>query len=333
MTSLQQKQKQSNFRLQLLVAGVSVILLVAKFIAYVITNSVAVLTDALESIVNAGAALIGLYSLYVSAKPRDLNHPYGHGKAEFVSSAVEGGLILAAGAIIIYKSIRTFFEPVELELLETGMVIVGGTALVNWFTGLLAIRQGKRNHSIALVSSGSHLQTDSYSTLGIIIGLLLISLTGLTWLDPLLAIGFGGFVIYTGYRIIRESLAGIMDEADMSLLSKMVEKLNESKTENWVDVHNLRVIKYGTVLHVDCHLTVPWYFNVSQAHEEVDKLAHIIRTDFGDALELFVHSDGCKYFQCHICEKAACHVRQEPFEKRIEWDLNNLLQNERHGKK
>lgn len=321
----------SNLRLQFWIAVVSSTLLVAKFVAYFITNSVSVLTDALESIVNVAAAFIGLYSLYVSAKPRDVDHPYGHGKAEFISAAIEGTLVLSAGAIIMYSAGKSFFVPRVLSQVDTGIYLVGATALINWVFGYITFRQGRRTNSLALIASGKHLQTDSYSTVAIIVGLVLISLTGYTWIDPAVAIAFGGFIIYTGYKIIRKSLAGIMDEADMILLSRLVEVLDRSRQDNWVDLHNLRVIKYGNVLHVDCHLTVPWYLNVHQAHDEIDKLGGIIRTNFGESMELFVHSDGCLYFQCPLCDKRDCPVRQHPFREELRWTLDNVLQNQKHG--
>lgn len=326
-----QIQKNSNLRLQFWITIASALLLIAKFVAYLITSSVAVLTDALESIVNVAAALIGLYSLYVSALPKDQNHPYGHGKAEFISAAVEGTLVLSAGAIIIYKAVFTFFSPQVVSQVDTGIYLIGSTAFINWLLGYFTSRQGRRNNSLALIASGKHLQTDSYSTVGIIIGLLLISVTGLGWIDPLVALVFGVIIIFTGYRIIRTSLAGIMDEADETLLGNMVKILNRNRFENWIDLHNLRVIKYGNVLHLDCHLTVPWYLTVAQAHEEVDKLGSLIRKDFGESLELFVHSDGCQYFQCPVCNKSACHVRQHPFDQQLEWTVGNIAQNQRHG--
>ena len=109
--------------------------------------------------------------------------------------------------------------------------------------------------------------------------------------------------------------------------------IGRNKHENWIDLHNLRVIKYGNVLHLDCHLTVPWYLNIHQAHHEIDELAKLIRSNFGESLELFVHSDGCLYFQCHICNKKDCPVRQHDFKERIEWTLENALQNEKHSLK
>ncbi|MDP9230274.1 MAG: cation diffusion facilitator family transporter, partial [Bacteroidota bacterium] len=191
-------------------------------------------------------------------------------------------------------------------------------------------QHGKKNNSLALVASGKHLQSDSYSTLGIITGLILILFTGYIWIDAAVAMLFGSIIIYTGYKIIRRSIAGIMDEADMELLCRLVQVLNDNRKVNWIDLHNLRVIKYGSVLHVDCHLTVPWYLNVNEAHHEVDALSSLIRKEFGESLELFVHSDGCLYLQCPICNKENCPVRQHSFIKKIPWTLENIQPNKRH---
>jgi cation diffusion facilitator family transporter len=326
-------QSKSNVKLQRWIAIASATLLIAKFTAYYLTRSVSILTDALESIVNVVAGFIGLYSLYVAAKPKDIDHPYGHGKAEFVSAAVEGTLVLSAGLLIIYNGIKNLIYPVEIHKLDLGIYLVGSTAVINWILGAVALRQGKRNNSLALQASGKHLQTDTYSTAAIIAGLILISITNKIWIDGVVAIGFALFIIYTGYKIVRSSLAGIMDEADMELLAKMVDVTEKNRNENWVDIHNLRVIKYGNVLHLDCHLTVPWYLNIHQAHVEIDELSKLIRNNFGETLELFVHSDGCLYFQCHICIKQDCPVRQHSFKKRIDWTLENALQNEKHSLK
>ena len=212
----------SNLRLQRWIAIASAILLIAKFTAFYLTHSVSILTDALESIVNVIAGFIGLYSLYVAAKPRDMDHPYGHGKAEFISAAVEGTLILSAGLLIIYNAVKNLIYPVPINDLDLGIYLVAGTAVVNWLLGALSLRQGKKNNSLALIASGKHLQTDTYSTIAIILGLLLISYTHYLWIDGVVAICFGVFIIYTGYKIVRSSLAGIMDEADLILLEKMV---------------------------------------------------------------------------------------------------------------
>lgn len=319
-----------NLNTQKSVAIISVLLLLIKFVAYYLTHSVAILTDALESIVNVAAGFIGLYSLYISAKPRDENHPYGHGKAEFLSAAVEGTLILSAGAIIIYKAIGALIDPGPITQLDSGILLIALTGAVNFVTGYISLLKGRKNDSLALIASGKHLMSDSYSTIGLIAGLLLLYVTGEAWIDSVVAMIFGLIIIYTGYRILRSSIAGIMDEADRKLLDRLVELLNSNRRENWVDLHNLRIIKYGSVLHMDCHLTVPWYLNVHEAHAEIDALSKLVKEEFGESVELFVHSDGCLEFSCRICSKSGCTVRKHNFVKKIEWTTSTILQNKKH---
>lgn len=324
-----QSSKQ-NFRVQLWITSLSVVLFLTKIIAYQFTHSLSILSDALESIVNVIAGFIGLYSLYVAAKPRDLDHPYGHGKAEFVSAAVEGGLIVAAGIMIVYETVLNFLQENPIQKLDTGLILIGITAVINFIAGTICIKIGKRNSSLALQASGKHLQIDTYSTIGIIVGLVVILFTQQYWLDKVIALGMSVLIIYNGYKIIRSSLAGIMDEADIQLLNRFVKVLNENRQENWIDLHNLRVIKYGSLLHVDCHFTVPWYLNVHEAHREIDALAALIKHQFGDAIELFVHTDGCLPFSCTICTKTDCEVRQQPMKGRLDWTLQNIISNEKH---
>ncbi|MBL0739730.1 cation diffusion facilitator family transporter [Chryseolinea lacunae] len=319
-----------NIRIQRLVAILSVVLLLVKLVAYYLTHSVAVLTDALEGIVNVVAGFVGLYSLIVSAKPRDADHPYGHGKIEYLSAALEGSMIAIAGVLILYKSITNIISPQPLHQLDIGMVLVSFTAIVNYVAGSFCVRVGKQSHSVALVASGKHLQSDTYSTIGILVGLALIYFTNIFWFDSLVAIIMSVVILVTSYKIIRTSIAGIMDETDHELLSALVKALNENRRENWVDLHNLRIIKYGSILHLDCHLTVPWYLNVNEAHQEIDFLADLVRARFGESLELFVHSDGCIPQSCRICTKAVCPVRQHPFEKRIEWTVENISRDRKH---
>lgn len=324
-------QLNKNLQLQKWIVFVAIVLFGMKIAAYVITRSVSILTDALESTVNVAAGLIGLYSLFIAAKPSDQNHPYGHGKAEFLSAAVEGTLITVAGFVIIYKAITNFIDPQPIQKLDYGILLVAVTAAINMIFGYISIRQGKRNNSLALIASGKHLQSDTLSTVGIICGLIIIYFTKLNWLDGAIAILFALIIIYTGYQIIRKSVAGIMDEADTSLLKDMINMLNDNRRQNWVDLHNLRVIKYGGRLHVDSHLTVPWYLNVQEAHVEIEELSKLIKNQFSNSMELFVHSDGCQYFQCPICFKNDCPVRKHPFEKRIEWNIENVLADKKHG--
>ena len=328
MTTLAKHEE--NISIQRWVAIIAIILFLCKLAAYYLTQSVAVLTDALESTVNVIAGLIGLYSLYVAAKPSDEDHPYGHGKAEFLSAAVEGALVLMAGLIIIYEAIIDFIRPHPLQDLDKGIYIVASTAAVNFIVGAWCIHKGKRNNSIQLISGGKHLQTDTWSTTGIIVGLVAIRLTGLTWLDGVVALLLSLIIMFTGYRILRKSIAGIMDEADMQLLQEMITYLNAHRRENWVDLHNLRVIKYGDRLHIDCHLTVPWYLSVLEGHEEIEAFTALVRKKYGESVEFFVHTDPCLEFSCPICTKQSCDVRKHAFEGRIEWTLATVIPDKKH---
>ena len=319
-----------NIRLQKWVAGVSVALLLVKLFAYYLTNSVSVLTDALESIVNVVAGFFGLYSLQLSAKPKDVEHPYGHGKIEFISAAVEGVMISVAAVFIFFESVRNIITPVPLRQLDTGILLIAGAGIINLLLGLWCTRTGKKNNSLALQASGKHLLSDTYTTAGILAGLVLLFLTGIPWLDSAVAILFGCIIFYTGFRIVRASVAGIMDERDNELLRKMIVALDGERSKNWVDIHNIRIIKYGSTLHIDCHLTVPWYLNVHEAHEEIDKLGNLVRKEFGNAIELFVHSDGCLPISCAICIKDDCPVRHHPFQRRIKWTVQNMERDEKH---
>ena len=319
-----------NLRVQKVITTISIILFIVKVLAWYLTHSVAILTDALESIVNVVAGIVGVYSLYISAKPRDHDHPYGHGKVEFISAAIEGTLITVAGFIIIYESIVNLLHPHILFQLDYGIILVSITAVVNYFAGAFCIRTGKKNNSLALVASGKHLQSDTWSTMGIIAGLLLIFFTRISWLDSAVAMLFSFIIIFTGYRIVRSSVAGIMDEADAGLLERLVVVLNQNRPENWIDLHNLRIIKYGGTIHLDCHLTVPWYLNVHEAHVEIDTLSLLVKKEYGESVELFVHSDGCLEFSCPICEKRDCAVRKHSFVQKVEWTMQNISSDQKH---
>jgi len=320
-----------NINVQKLVVVVGLVLFILKITAWYITHSVAILTDALESTVNVVASFIGLYSLILSAKPRDVGHPYGHGKVEFISAGTEGTLIAVAGLVIIYEAINSLRQPHEIGQLDYGILLIAVAAAVNFAVGFLAVKRGRKNKSLALVASGKHLQSDTYTSVGIIAGLVLMKFTGWVWVDSVVALIFAFVIIFTGYKILRSSIAGIMDEADLSLIGEIVTYLDERRDPNWIDIHNLRIIQFGSVLHLDFHLTLPWYFNLHEAHLEMDKLDRLIKDKFGDSVEMFVHTDGCLDYSCKICQKEDCQVRRAAFEKRIEWTAANISSNEKHS--
>ncbi|NTU58664.1 MAG: cation transporter [Chlorobiaceae bacterium] len=319
-----------NYNFQKIIAVTGVILFIIKLAAWHITGSVAILTDALESTVNVVSAFIGLYSLYLSSIPRDDNHPYGHGKVEFISAAIEGTLITGAGLLIIFEAVKNLQDPHPIGKLDYGIILISITAVINYLIGAIAVKKGSKNSSLALIASGKHLQSDTYSTIGIIIGLIILYFTGLPWLDSAVALLFAMLIVYTGYKIVRDSIRGIMDEADEELLKKMVDLLQSNRVENWIDLHNTRIIKYGNTLHLDCHLTVPWYLNVHEAHNEIEKLSKLVNDNFGESIEFSVHTDGCLEYSCEICKKNECAVRKKEYRGQINWTVGNISKNHKH---
>jgi cation diffusion facilitator family transporter len=211
-----------------------------KFIAFFITHSNAILSDALESIINVVAGLFAYFSMRYAARPKDINHPYGHGKIEFISAGFEGGLILIAGILIIGKAVYSFIFPVEIDHLDKGALLAGFAGIVNFFLGRYLIKTGERYRSITLVADGKHLQSDTLSSVGLIIGIVIIYFTKMVWLDNILAIAFALIIIFTGFKLIRKALAGLMDEADEVIIKDVLKVLSENRREQWIDVHNLR---------------------------------------------------------------------------------------------
>lgn len=321
----------SNIKVQQYVLALAIILFFAKMAAWWLTHSIAVLTDALESTVNVITGFTGLYSLYVSARPRDENHPYGHGKIELISASFEGALIVMAGGMIVYQCVLSLLNPTPVHQLDYGIIILSASAVANYLIGAWSIRTGKQNHSMALIASGKHLQSDTWTTVGIVLGLIAVMITGIGRIDSIVALIFAGYIIYEGFQILRQSVGGIMDEADTALLEELVDSLNKNRHDNWIDIHNVRIIKYGSILHLDAHLSMPWYFNIRQAHQEIEGLEALVRNQFPQSIEMFVHSDACiPPLACAICPKTDCTERKVPFEKRLEWTFENITRNERH---
>jgi len=325
-----------NYRFQRYVVALSGILLLTKFLAWMLTQSVAIFTDALESITNVSAGMIGLYALYLSTKPRDFDHPYGHGRAEFISATVEGAMIAIAGVIILMEAVRSILSPPDtIPNLEVGMLLIVATAVANLAFGTMAIRKGRSNRSQALVASGEHLRSDSYSSFGIILGLVvlyLLTAAGHTvmWIDGAIALLFGSIILVTGISVVKRSMDGIMDKVDTELLDQVVSTLSENRRDAWIDIHDLRMVKYGSTIHVDMHVTMPWYMTVIEQRKEVDEMIALIRNSYDDSAELSVSCDPCREFSCASC-KFECSERRYDFIELIEWNIDNLARDAQHG--
>ena len=304
--------------------------MVMKFAAYFLTNSNFVLTDAAESIVNVVASSFAFYSIYLASLPRDENHPYGHGKVEYFSVFIEGALIGIAGVIIILKSVYSIFNPEIIHDLLRGAIIIGITGAINGALGYYMISRGKSLRSITIEADGRHLLTDAVTSAGLVVGLLLIHFTEILWLDSVLSILVGIYILYTGYTLIRRSVAGLMDETDFIIVSDVVKLLGEKRRYEWIDIHNLRAQKYGNELHIDCHLTLPNYFDLNKVHEEVKLVEVLINRDAGIQTELFIHTDPCLPFCCHYCSMPNCPIRWEAKTEEIEWTMEKVMRNKKH---
>jgi len=303
--------------------------MLAKFIAYIITNSNFVLTDAAESIVNVIASSFAFFSIYLSAQPRDENHPYGHGKIEFFSVFIEGALISVAGLVIIIKSIYVIFHPEAIHDLLIGAIIIGITGVINGALGYYMICKGKSIPSITIEADGHHLLTDMVTSGGLVIGLLLIHFTQINLLDSILSILVAAYIIFTGYKLIRRSVGGLMDETDFEMVNNVIQFLDDKRRDEWIDVHNFRAQKYGNELHIDCHLTLPYYFDLNQVHEQVSLVDRLINSEVTNT-ELFIHADPCLPNCCHYCNMSNCLVRSEPKTETIVWTMDRVMRNKKH---
>ncbi len=309
---------------------VGTILMGLKFLAYYFTNSGAILTDAIESIVNVLAGSFALYSLYYAAKPKDEDHPYGHGKIEFLSTGVEGGMICIAGLAMIVKGVASFIQPHELQNISIGVWISVFSGAVNYLLARVLIKKGTDLNSSTMLSDGKHLLTDTWSSAGVVAGLILIYFTQLFWIDYVITVLLGGFISYTGVQLVKESVTNLLDKADYGKIEHVIKILDSKRKASWIDIHNLRVVKYGSVVHVDCHMTLPWYYTLEEAHTEVDAVDKLATQEFNHEIEFFIHSDPCLPKSCFICTMERCKVRRHDFVKRLEWDMGNVLPDAKH---
>jgi cation diffusion facilitator family transporter len=317
-------------RIQQVAVGLGLIIMLVKFTAYYLTHSNMILTDALESIVNIVAGGFALYSLILSSKPKDIDHPYGHGKIEFIATGFEGGLIVLAALLIIAKSVFGFFHPEQIDHLGFGIILVISSGMANYLIGYFLVARAKQYNSLVLDADGRHLKADGYISFGIMLGVVVIWLTGIRQLDNIFAIAAGIVIAYTGIKLVRRSLGGIMDETDTGIINSIISYLHAHRRDAWIDIHNMREIQYGSTLHVDCHVTLPWYYTLEQAHTEIDDIARMINQSSQFPVEVFIHPDPCIPECCKLCLMPHCHVRQHPFEKKVEWNFTNATENRKH---
>lgn len=311
----------------------SIVLLAAKLIAWRMTSSTAIFADAMETIINVAAASMAYVSIVKGAKPPDEDHPYGHGKAEDFSAGAEGALIAVAAAFILWHSIPRLVHPPLLQQLGTGLLIILVTGVMNGFAGVYLIRQGREQASQALLADGYHLITDSMTSSGVLVGLILVKMTGWLWMDPLAAIAVAVHILVVGFRLMRKAVGRLMDEVDEEMLEEISLRLREIRRSDWIDLHQLRAWRSGDLRHIDLHLTLPRYWSIEKAHQTQDELQTALLRPYDGLGECIVHLDPCVPSCCSFCEVADCPVREIEFIVRSDWSRVVLVQGPRYLEK
>lgn len=264
--------------------GVGIVVLALKFAAWWVTGSVALYSDALESIVNVAASSAALIAIRVSARPADANHPYGHHKAEYFSVVLEGVLIIVAAFSILREAYLAFLAPQMFDAPVAGLVINGIAGAINGVWCWYLIREGNRRRSPALVADGKHLLTDVLTSAGVLVGLVLAVVTGIPVLDPLLAAIVALNILWSGWRLIRESLGGLMDEAvPAETLDRIRQVISENAT-GAIEAHDVRTRNAGRMTFVDFHLVVPGAMSVTDAHAICDTIERALKAEVPDTL-------------------------------------------------
>jgi cation diffusion facilitator family transporter len=318
----------SRVRPRLIAIGVSfcvgVTLMAVKFYAYRLTGSSAILSDALESIINVVASAFALVSIILAARPPDRSHPYGHGKIEYFSAGFEGALIILAAFGVFWAAWLHIVHPQPLPQLETGLFIVLAAGIVNLALGLALVRVGKRSGSIALIADGKHVLTDFYTSAGVALGLLLVRLTGWYWLDGAVACAVGINILFSGSNLVRQSFSGLMDAADPDLMKQISDLLVKCRKDLWIDIHELRAWRSGNLIHIDFHLILPRDFTLEEAHREAKDLEEIIVDHFGGVAHVLIHMDPCQNPDCSVCSLSHCGKRAENKASSVNWDWETL---------
>jgi cation diffusion facilitator family transporter len=299
---------------------------VAKIGAYFLTGSAAIFSDAAESVVHVLATSMALYSIILSSKPADESHLYGHGNIEFFSAGIEGFLIIVAAFVIIYAAMHDIIVGTELKSLNIGVIVISGAGLINLALGYYLVRTGKKTNSLTLVADGRHVLTDAATSIGIIVGISIVIITGITIFDPLVAIFVALNIVYTGFKLIRESVGGLMLETDPKVLDKLAGILIPIKKDFWIDIHELRYWRSGDRFFMDFHLIFPYYFTIQESHKEEKRIDAELEKDFPNS-QIKIHFDYCNTELCKFCGYEKCTVRKEAKSRSFEWNTEKLVGN------
>lgn len=277
-----EKQPRNLTRFAWLSIAAAIATIALKFGAYLLTDSVGLLSDAAESVVNLAAAIVALFVLHIAAKPADKNHNFGHSKAEYFSAWLEGMMIFLAAAFIIYAAIGRLINPRDIDNVGVGLAISVVASLINGAVAVVLLRAGRRYRSHTLVADGKHLMTDVWTSGGVVLGVILVALTGWPWLDPAIAIAVGLNILVTGYQLVSESTDGLMDvswsKEENQKLAAIVRKFRSDE----VEIHALRSRLAGHQRYAEMHVLVPGNWSVWKGHDLVEVIENAVRDGFED---------------------------------------------------
>ncbi len=288
--------------IQMLAVGsivVAFIVMGIKYLAYLKTGSVALYSDALESIVNVVTAIAALIAIRIGMRPPDANHPFGHHKAEYLSAVLEGALIIVAAALILREAVGDIFEPRQLTEPALGLAINGAATALNAGWAFLLINRGRNWRSLALVADGKHLMADVITSLGVFVGLVLATLTGWMILDPLLACIVAINILWTGYRLAKESMSGLLDERASPEIETRIHAAIAANGTGALEAHDIRTRHAGRMTFIEFHLVVPGSMTVADAHEICDRLEDAIETELIDA-DVIIHVEPDEKAKPHV---------------------------------
>jgi cation diffusion facilitator family transporter len=302
----------------------SIVLLAVKFWGYRMTHSQAVLSDALETIVNVVAAGLALIVLNYAYRPADKDHPYGHGKVEFFSAAFEGGMIAFASVIICVEAIQTLIHGSSVESIGLGLTVTIGTGIINAILGYYLLRSGRRHKSPTLEASGRHVLADFWTSAGVSIGLLLVHFTGVRWLDPAVALLVGLLLGWTGISLVRRSAGGLLDEEDVEILENLLRLVGRERPSGIIQLHHVRVMRSGRFHHIDAHAVIPEYWDVAEAHDRTESFEALLMKEYPYPGELHLHVDPCRQAYCRVCDVLSCPIRRHDFEHLRQLSIEEL---------
>jgi cation diffusion facilitator family transporter len=295
-----------------------------KFYGYSLTHSTAILSDAIENIVNVVAAAFALLAIRAAEDPPDEEHPYGHGKMEFVTAVFEGGLISFAALAIAYEAIHVFLRGPRIPNLAQGLWVVVAAGGVNGLLGWFLLTVGKDTESAALIADGKHVLSDFVTTMGILIALALVKTTGLAWLDPAIALLIAVILAGTGIPLVRSAVNALIDAADPALLEKLLVSLERNRQPGLIRAHHVRAMRNGRRIHVDGHIVLPEFWSIERSHDLLEHYQETVVKDIFLEGEIEFHIDPCRRVYCRSCDLEGCPVRTHPFEHRPPLNLTEL---------